>query len=1716
MADRYWVGGTGAWDSVADIKWAATSGGVGGLPVPTSDDDVFFDAASGAVMISNTEAVNCRNLNFTGFTGTFTGSNGTLNIFGNLTAVAGMTWSHTGTLVFSGSGVATLTSGGKSLGPITISKTPTINDSVTLQDALTSISTITVNTGTFNTDVYNLTATSISSNNSNIRAINLGSSTVTLSTTTPLVFTTSTNLTFNAGTSTIILPANITTFNPTNSNLTLYNLTFTNTTVATRTFSYTGNYTYNRLTVAGPASTGVMQVVFIGSNTFNDGLATSGTAGNRRVWFRSETVAIARTLTVNGAGSLTDADFSDIYIIGTAAPISGTRIGNLRGCDGITFSTPKTVYCVSTTSAVWSALTWSNTVGGAASSDYFPLAQDTATFVNTGLSNGATITWDTPIPYTGTIDMSARTLGMTMNTSTTTITVYGDWKNGSGTLTNGSGGIVFSGRNTQTITSSGKTFVPGITINSYSGTVQLADAINVGYVTVTNGTFATNGYAVSTGSLSSSSSNVRTIDLGASTVTLTSSSGLSFSATNNPSVNLNFIAGTSTIICTTHSTGTLFGGGGMVFYNVSFSATSPLSVSFAAAILGDNTYNNLSITGPSSSGIIRYSFSGNSTITGTFTCTGGSAVRRIFLQSNTFGTTRTFTANSLSATDCDFQDIKIAGVASGSSTTRTGDCGGNSGIAFPAPKTVYWNLAGIQNWNATAWATSSGGTPNIDNFPLAQDTAVFDNSGAVGTVATVAEHNIGSVNMSARTTTMTFNVNSCTVYGNFTLGAGVTFPSTTNTLTFSGRGTQTITSNGVSFGPNLTINSITGVVELADALTMTGTNTLTFSSGTFNAVAYNVTVNKVFFGGSTLRMGSGTWTLTGFGTVWNYSAGNLITGSSNIVLSNTSTSARTFAGGGKYYNKITIGGTTGVSTTTFTGNNTIGELASIKTVAHTIALGSTSQTFGKWTITGTAGNVVTVTGTGTNHVIYGSRVSGVNYLAMGSIGFAATSSAEFYAGPNSTGTNATIIKTAAPAPVTRYWVGGTGTWDATTTTKWSNTSGGAGGFSVPTSADTVIFDAGSSASAYTVTCTATQLRCGSLNISGPASGNVTWAGTAPLAIHGNITLATTGVARSYSGSITLSGSTTNKVITTNGITLQSAITINCDNCTWSLGSALTNNSSITVTIGSFDLVSYSVFATLLSSNNTNTRSINLGSSTISLQNNVPINFGVNEETRSNLTFNSGTSQIGLEGTSVSFFGNNQTFYNVAFNRQAADSINLNGINTFNDLYISNVITTGVKTFTLTDNQTVNGTMTIPAGAIAGARTFIRSSVIGTARTITCSAFSGADVDFCDIIIDGAAAPISGTRLGDCKGNSGITFTTPKTVYWSTLTGNSNFYSNGWALTSGGIPSYDNFPLAQDTIVFTANFPNSGTQITIGASYNIGTIDTSDRTSNTLTLFNTADLYIYGDFINGTGLLFGGSSSTLHFRGRNSQNITSAGRTFSQPINIYSPGGSVTLQDAITISRGTTPDIWVNQGTFDANGYNVTTAGSFGSNGLLPRTVAVGSGTWLIGGSGWDAATATNLTVTGSGTISITSSSVKAFAGGGANYSGITVNQGGSSTLTFTGNNTFKDITNTYSATGATSIAFGSTTQTLQQFTASGGLGRLLTLSGTSAASPANLVLTGSSDTTSEYVNVSNVRMYKKGTGEWKLTNSNNLGSFGAVFLVVVVLYTALGNFFSFF
>ena len=1702
MAARYWVGGTANWDATAGTKWATTSGGAGGAAVPTSADDVYFDAASGVVTVTVTATANCLNLTCTGFTGTITGSS-TLNIYGNCTLVAGMTWSHSGVVSFAASsGSYTITSAGKTFNAnAQLGLAGAGAATWVLADAMSVTGTLTHNNGTFTTNNYAVTASSLSSSNSNTRTINLGSSTVTLSGTGSVInFTNSTNLTLNAGTSSVVLTGAGATIIPGigASSVTFNNLAFTSTTASTHLINVGGvgvltALVVNDLSVAAPAAAGVTQFAFAQGCTINGTLSTTGTAGNRRVWFRSNTYGIAQTLTINSAPSLTDADFRDIYVIGTAAPISGTRIGDLRGCRGITFSTPKTVYWNLAAGGNWSDNAWAATSGGGVSTDNFPLAQDTAVIENTGLNVSAQI--QTPLSSTpfavSTLNASTRTLAMTINFNTSTY--YGDFILGSGVSMIGASVATFSGRNTQTITSAGKTFSGGITIDSYGGTVQLADALNIGSsaLTVTNGTFNTQNYNVTAGSLSSSNSNVRAINLGSSTVTLSSSGSIVGATT---TTNLAFTAGTSTII------GISNGGistAGLTFYNVNLTSTTANS---EITVTGANTYNNLSITAPSTAGLRTITFFANQTINGTLTVAGATAVRRIFLRSDTLGTQRDLTVGTLVANDCDFRDIEILGAAIGTAPTRAGDCGGNNNITFPSPKTVYWNLAGTQNWSATGWASSSGGTPDINNFPLAQDTAVFDDAGAAGTVSLQA-FNTSSVNASARASAITLNWAVVPIiYGSWTNSAAVTITGT-GTLIFSGRGVQTITGAGVAFTQNITIDCFSGTVQLADALTLNSARTLTLTSGTFDAVTYNVTTGSfsALSTSATLKMGSGTWTLSGVGTVWTINTSLVFyKGVADIVLSNTSTSARTFNANGLSYNKLTIGGATGTSTLDISGGGQFTELAATKTVAHTISLAASSLTLGKWSVTGTAGNVVTVTGTATI-TIAGARVSGVDYLAMGTTAVSATSPGEFYAGVNSTGTGSGVLLTIAQPASTYYWVGGSGTWNATSRTNWAITSGGAAGvYGPPTSADHVVFDSASNATAYTVTCTATQLRCGSLTISGPASGNVTWAGTAPLAIHGDVSLAATGITRTYNGGITLSGSSTGRTFTTNGVALSSSITVNGVGCGWVLGAALNiqTGSQITVVNGALDTANYAVIAQTISAGSVaNTRSISLGSSVLTLSGSNPVDFLV----PSAFSFSAGTSTINCSGVGAisAFSGGGNTFYNVATTGAGGPTtFTMSGGNTFNNLTFAGRTSAGITPIIFSANQTINGTLTLSPGASATMRTFVQSNTIGTTRTLTCAAVTATDIDFRDITIAGAAAPVSGTRLGDCKGNSGITFDAAKTVYWRATPAGDNWGTDSWSLTLGGAYTLTAFPLAQDTAVF-ANYPNTGQTVTINAAYNIGTIDMSARTSNTMTLATgTTTPTIYGNWINGTGTTLTGTG-TLTFAGRGSQTITSAGKTFTQPFTVNTPSGAVTLQDATTLSG----NIVLTAGTFDANNYNVT-APLVSSSSANTRTLAIGSGTWTLSAASIPWTTTSSLIVTGTGTISLTSASTKTFAGSGISYSGITLDQGGAGTLTITGNNTFANISNSYKATGATNITLGTTTQTVGNFTASGEAGRVLTVQGTSASSPATLIFSGAGQATqptTDYLTITGVRAYSLDTTWYAGANSTNNGSLGWYF-----------------
>lgn len=197
MADRYWVGGTGFWDGNTGAKWATTSGGAGGASIPTSVDDVFFDAASGAITCTiSTGNTGAKSINCTGFTGTLAGT-ATMSLDGSLTLVAGMTLSFTGSFVLGGAG--TVTSAGKILSNVTVSAS---SATVTLADPLTmgSDKVLTLNSGNLDLNGFTLSVGRFTSSITSSRSISFGSGNIELTSSTPsttiLAMTTANNFTW--------------------------------------------------------------------------------------------------------------------------------------------------------------------------------------------------------------------------------------------------------------------------------------------------------------------------------------------------------------------------------------------------------------------------------------------------------------------------------------------------------------------------------------------------------------------------------------------------------------------------------------------------------------------------------------------------------------------------------------------------------------------------------------------------------------------------------------------------------------------------------------------------------------------------------------------------------------------------------------------------------------------------------------------------------------------------------------------------------------------------------------------------------------------------------------------------------------------------------------------------------------------------------------------------------------------------------------------------------------------------------------------------------------------------------------------------------------------------------------------------------------------------------------------------------------------------------
>jgi len=293
-----------------------------------------------------------------------------------------------------------------------------------------------------------------------------------------------------------------------------------------------------------------------------------------------------------------------------------------------------------------------------------------------------------------------------------------------------------------------------------------------------------------------------------------------------------------------------------------------------------------------------------------------------------------------------------------------------------------------------------------------------------------------------------------------------------------------------------------------------------------------------------------------------------------------------------------------------------------------------------------------------------------------------------------------------------------------------------------------------------------------------------------------------------------------------------------------------------------------------------------------------------------------TSTVSITGVDAasaaldtSFDSGGYTYQNVAINGNTQTIKDTTGGSTAlacAGTFTGTTLTNTYGVLDLTIGLNVTGALSLTGNSLVN-RYFVRSSVYKTAASITRGSNTLTNVDFSDITFTGTAA--SGTSIGNCLGNTNITFTTAVTRY---ARASGDWSSTGvWSTTSGGATGAT-APLPQDSVVFNA------------ASGAI-TVNTADRRALGVNLFTTGftgtinvnntgarGSFIYGSIqVPATTTITG--TDAFVFAGRDSlYNIDIRSAMSGVSVVVYGCGATYTLTNALS----TTGNVSVIAGTFD--------------------------------------------------------------------------------------------------------------------------------------------------------------------------------------------------------
>ena len=1290
MATKYLIaGGTGNWSS--DTNWSTTSGGANDTTKPVDGDAVICDAASTAITLTVDTSSACTSIVFTGFVGTFAGS-AALQVKGNITAVAGMTWTNTSTVtVANTSGTATITSAGKTMGPLTMNGA---GGTVTFADAFVTTGTCTLTAGTWNDGNVNLTMAAWVNTGSTTRVIVYGTSNTW--------YVTGSGTCWNeSGT---LCTANAATRQTAGGKDGVSTIDFTYSGASSRTLTRDSEFAWvmpkvkvsagsGTFTMGAAAGTRVGGLYCHGldftgfSGTYTPAATSGGTYYYYWIVVGDCTLSASMTLTAcpsNAQGQcafvgsrLTAGENVNITMNGQTIPMTGAGVGygtwlnpivaagtvtladNFATTDRVSFNIGTGLGAVTATANVTCSLFDTSTT----TTRTLNMGSGTWTLTSTAATtvwNMATTTGLTLNPGTATIDLTGVTANTRTLTSNSVLMPKLKISAGSGavTCTNGNyNGIEMTTGYTGTFANQTISFRGDVSLSSAATYTAGANAWT--YVG-TSGTclFNSNGktvdWPITVNGIGGTLQQAANLAMGATrTLTLTRGTFNSAGYTNNvTAVLMNGTAGTTTL----GSAGTSWtcnltcnGASGTLTFADAFVTTGTCTHTAGTILQGnfDLTFASYSSTGTGTR-VFNYAASNVYTV-------------------NITGSGSCWTVTGASGYSNNVHTLLLSGGHTGVAVTKFTYSGGaartftyadnNSGAYWVCGS--IWISAGSGTFTgaSTSYGIQAGGDLNFTGFSGTYTGATAANAWALGASA-------GSVTLS---TTMTITASN----GGFLWYQDLGSPVSTHTFTSNGKAVPVAA--GYSFisgptgagAPNVTFS-------FADAFSTTGSfnhgaGTLDLNGQSLTALTFissNANVRAITFGAATL-----TLTSTAAASVFDTSTSTNLTmnaGTGTIDLTGVTTNVRTITANSVLLPTIKLSGGTGAGSVTLTNVNCAG-LTFASTYACTgfanqsvtirgpVTLSnhaSFALTAGAnaWTLASTSGSnaftsqgktvdfPITVNGVGGTHAFADAFTHGITRtltLTNGTLGFGTglTHTLGFLASSNAN------VRTIDTGTSTLQFPTTGAVWDTSTSTNL--TLSGTGTLKLTDSSGTArSITAGTKrlpslwVSAGTSTTTLTNVTgCIDLSMAGMGAGTIA-AGAGAFAIGGSVTFVAAGT-WSYTGNLTFDATATGKTITSAGKAWTSGtVTFSGSGGGWTLQDApvtFTSGNALTVAVGHLNTNGFAVTTPALVFSGSGVRELTLGASVVSLTGTGTIF----DASGSNQTVNAGTSTLDCtDGTST--------------------------------------------------------------------------------------------------------------------------------------------------------------------------------------------------------------------------------------------------------------------------------------------------------------------------------------------------------------------------------------------------------------------------------------------------------------------------------------------------